>query len=81
MAFSIGFIVGPLAGAWFAISNATSPNLWGETPALYALLLSLINIAVVLLFVPETLPKVCILILLYFYTLYCIRDRKGVVCN
>lgn len=55
LAFSIGFIVGPLAGAWFAKSN----DLWGERPAHYALFLSLANVALVAFFVPETLSKVC----------------------
>lgn len=57
LAFSIGFIVGPLAGAWFAKSNMTS-GLWGEKPALYALSLSLANITLVTMFIPETLSKV-----------------------
>ncbi|OWR50956.1 hypothetical protein KGM_205894 [Danaus plexippus plexippus] len=56
LAFSIGFIVGPLAGAWFAKSNMTS-GLWGEKPALYALSLSLANITLVTMFIPETLSK------------------------
>lgn len=56
LAFSIGFIVGPLAGAWFARSSATS-GLWGERPAFWALALSLANIALVFFCIPETLPK------------------------
>nr|XP_034830838.1 major facilitator superfamily domain-containing protein 10-like [Maniola hyperantus] len=57
LAFSIGFIVGPLAGAWFAISTDVSSGLWGERPAMYALSLSLANIALVTFFIPETLSK------------------------
>ncbi|XP_023945949.2 major facilitator superfamily domain-containing protein 10 [Bicyclus anynana] len=54
LAFSVGFIVGPLAGAWFARSASGS---WGERPALYALALSLANVALVAFLVPETLAK------------------------
>ncbi|XP_041978435.1 major facilitator superfamily domain-containing protein 10 [Aricia agestis] len=57
LAFSIGFILGPLAGAWFAVNSSYETNAWGERPALYALSLSLANIATVLFFVPETLTK------------------------
>ncbi|XP_063618604.1 major facilitator superfamily domain-containing protein 10 [Cydia splendana] len=57
LAFSIGFIVGPLAGAWFAINNDNSSGPWGERPAFYALSLSLANIALVIFCLPESLPK------------------------
>ncbi|XP_045535832.1 major facilitator superfamily domain-containing protein 10 isoform X2 [Papilio machaon] len=57
LAFSIGFIVGPMAGAWFAMTTDTNFGLWGQRPALYALSLSLANIALVSLFLPETLSK------------------------
>ncbi|CAH2106249.1 unnamed protein product [Euphydryas editha] len=57
LAFSVGFIVGPLAGAWFAKNNNLSSGLWGERPALYALSLSLANIALVIFCLPETLSK------------------------
>lgn len=58
LAFSVGFIVGPLAGAWFARSTDVSSGLWGERPAQCALALSLANIALVMFFIPETLAKV-----------------------
>ncbi|XP_063380933.1 major facilitator superfamily domain-containing protein 10 [Cydia fagiglandana] len=57
LAFSIGFIVGPLAGAWFAINSDNSSGPWGERPAFYALSLSLANIALVIFCLPESLPK------------------------
>ncbi|KAG6450229.1 hypothetical protein O3G_MSEX006498 [Manduca sexta] len=57
LAFSIAFIIGPLAGAWIAKTSDLSAGLWGERPAFYAVCLSLLNIALVLLFIPETLPK------------------------
>lgn len=50
--------MGPLAGAWFAKNSDASSGLWGERPAMYALSLSLANIALVWMFVPETLDKV-----------------------
>lgn len=59
LAFSVGFIVGPLAGAWFARASATLPSgSWGERPAFYALGLSIANILLVMFCLPETLPKV-----------------------
>ncbi|KAM3961051.1 major facilitator superfamily domain-containing protein rtet [Aphomia sociella] len=57
LAFSVGFIIGPLAGAWFAATNDLTSGPWGERPAFYALLLSLANVALVMFFMPETLPK------------------------
>ncbi|XP_059047251.1 major facilitator superfamily domain-containing protein 10 [Achroia grisella] len=57
LAFSVGFIVGPLAGAWFAATHNLTAGAWGERPAFYALLLSLTNVALVVFFMPETLPK------------------------
>ncbi|CAB3224323.1 unnamed protein product [Arctia plantaginis] len=57
LAFSIGFIVGPLAGAYFAINSDLESGAWGERPAFYALSLSLANILVVLFLIPETLSK------------------------
>ncbi|KAJ0177309.1 hypothetical protein K1T71_007318 [Dendrolimus kikuchii] len=56
LAFSIGFIVGPLAGAWFAKSDL-SAGPWGERPALYSLGLGIANIALVFFCIPETLSK------------------------
>ena len=60
LAFSIGFIVGPVTGAWFALNSDLSSGAWGERPAMYALCLSLANILLVLFFIPETLTKVSI---------------------
>ncbi|KAI5651799.1 major facilitator superfamily domain-containing protein [Phthorimaea operculella] len=63
LAFSIGFIAGPLAGAWFAKTNDPSVGAWGERAAFYALGLSLANILLVTFCIPETLHKVTALIL------------------
>ncbi|XP_049869434.1 major facilitator superfamily domain-containing protein 10 [Pectinophora gossypiella] len=57
LAFSIGFIAGPLAGAWFAKTNDPSYGAWGERAAFWALALSTANIALVFFCIPETLDK------------------------
>lgn len=53
LAFSVGFTLGPLGGAWLARGVAG-----GAAPAACALALSLANMALVALALPETLPKV-----------------------
>ncbi|XP_028178056.1 major facilitator superfamily domain-containing protein 10 isoform X1 [Ostrinia furnacalis] len=57
LAFSVGFILGPLAGAWFSKTRDGSSGPWGERPAYYALGLSLANVALVSFCIPETLSK------------------------
>ncbi|XP_026324847.1 major facilitator superfamily domain-containing protein 10 isoform X1 [Hyposmocoma kahamanoa] len=57
LAFSIGFMAGPLAGAWFAKTGNISSGGWGERPAFYALALALANIILVTFYIPETLKK------------------------
>ncbi|KAL4717995.1 hypothetical protein ACJJTC_013035 [Scirpophaga incertulas] len=57
LAFSIGFIAGPLAGAWFAINTDISTGAWGEKPAYCATSLAVVNIVLVLFCIPETLSK------------------------
>ncbi|XP_037965037.2 major facilitator superfamily domain-containing protein 10 [Plutella xylostella] len=52
LAFSVGFTLGPLGGAWLARGGAG-----GAAPAACALALSLANMALVALALPETLPK------------------------
>lgn len=64
LAFSVAFIVGPLCGAWFAKTSDITNGPWGERPALYALFLSIANIALVAFCLPETLAKVCSLIII-----------------
>ncbi|XP_007557917.1 major facilitator superfamily domain-containing protein 10 [Poecilia formosa] len=58
VAFSLGFTVGPLMGAYFAVSSKTTGNVFYETPALLALTFSVIDIFVIWMMLPETLPKV-----------------------
>ena len=60
IAFSIGFIVGPLLGAMFAAHSRARGVTTSETffylPALFALCLSLLNIIFVAVFFDESLP-------------------------
>ncbi|KAM4745257.1 major facilitator superfamily domain-containing protein 10-like isoform 1-T3 [Anableps anableps] len=58
VAFSLGFTVGPLMGAYFAASSKTAGNVFYETPALLALAFSVADIFFIWLMLPETLPKV-----------------------
>lgn len=55
IAFSLGFTVGPLLGAFLAISSKTSDNVFYQTPALLALAFSVCDLLFILLMLPETL--------------------------
>uniref|UniRef100_A0A1A8IQ06 Major facilitator superfamily domain-containing protein 10 n=2 Tax=Nothobranchius kuhntae TaxID=321403 RepID=A0A1A8IQ06_NOTKU len=57
VAFSLGFTVGPLMGAYFAISSRTSGSVFFQTPALLALAFSAADLLFIWLMLPETLPK------------------------
>ncbi|RZC42263.1 major facilitator superfamily domain-containing protein 10, partial [Asbolus verrucosus] len=57
MAFSLGFIVGPLIGAIFAVWAKTKVGDWFIVPALFALLLSLTDLIFFILCFKETLPE------------------------
>ena len=67
MAFSVGFIVGPLIGAYFSQQAHLSAELpdsemFFVSPALFALTLSLLNVVFLLVCLQETLPadkRVC----------------------
>ncbi|XP_075050389.1 major facilitator superfamily domain-containing protein 10 [Mixophyes fleayi] len=56
VAFSLGFTIGPMVGAYFAM-NTASGELFYVRPALLALILSVIDLVFILLLLPETLPK------------------------
>ncbi|KAM4708750.1 major facilitator superfamily domain-containing protein 10 [Discoglossus pictus] len=56
IAFSLGFTVGPMIGAYFAM-NTASGDLFYVRPALLAFLLSIIDLIFIFLLLPETLPK------------------------
>lgn len=55
IAFSLGFTVGPLLGAYFAISSTAPDNILFQTPALLALAFSVGNLFFIWFMLPETL--------------------------
>uniref|UniRef100_A0A8C7XXM5 Major facilitator superfamily domain containing 10 n=1 Tax=Oryzias sinensis TaxID=183150 RepID=A0A8C7XXM5_9TELE len=57
IAFSVGFTVGPLMGAYFAIASRTTGSVFYQTPALIALAFSVADLLVIWLMLPETLTK------------------------
>lgn len=58
IAFSVGFVLGPIIGAFFAKWAATNVDShWFILPALFALVLSAADLIFVLIFFKETLPK------------------------
>lgn len=57
VAFSLGFTLGPLMGAYFAVSSRTSGNVFYQTPALLALAFSVADLLFIWLMLPETLTK------------------------
>lgn len=56
VAFSVGFTIGPMVGAYFAI-NAADGEVFYVRPALLALTFSVVDLLFIILFLPETLPK------------------------
>ncbi|XP_044765860.1 major facilitator superfamily domain-containing protein 10 isoform X2 [Coccinella septempunctata] len=56
IAFSLGFIIGPLIGAAFAVWAKTRTGQWYIIPATFALLLSLADLLFVTLVFQESLP-------------------------
>ena len=58
IAFSLGFIIGPLIGAIFAVWSKSETGQWFIVPALFAFLLSLADLLFFIIFFKETLPKV-----------------------
>eukprot|EP00057_Strongylocentrotus_purpuratus_P011678 XP_011666152.1 PREDICTED: major facilitator superfamily domain-containing protein 10 [Strongylocentrotus purpuratus] len=58
LAFSVGFIVGPMIGAYFATKGGLfAEGAWAVTPALLALTLSIADLLFVFAFLKETLPQ------------------------
>ncbi|RVE67903.1 hypothetical protein OJAV_G00086430 [Oryzias javanicus] len=57
IAFSVGFTIGPLMGAYFAVASRTTGNVFYQTPALIALAFSVADLLVIWLMLPETLTK------------------------
>lgn len=58
IAFSIGFIIGPMIGALFSIYTNKTSSMWFWYPAAFAFLLSFADILFVYRFFEESLPKV-----------------------
>ncbi|NP_001084807.1 uncharacterized protein LOC431848 [Xenopus laevis] len=56
VAFSLGFTIGPMIGAYFAM-NAASEEIFYVRPALLALFFAVVDLIFIFLFLPETLPK------------------------
>ncbi|XP_061836990.1 major facilitator superfamily domain-containing protein 10 [Nerophis lumbriciformis] len=57
VAFSVGFTVGPLMGAYFAMADKTTAHVFYQTPALIALAFSAVDLIFIWLMLPETLPQ------------------------
>lgn len=57
IAFSLGFIVGPMIGAAFAHFSDKSARIWFWFPAIFAMTLVITDVLFVLVFLKETLPK------------------------
>lgn len=55
VAFSLGFTVGPLLGAYFAINSKDPESVFYQTPALLALAFSAADLLFIFLALPETL--------------------------
>lgn len=58
VAFSLGFIVGPMIGAAFAVFSNKSQGAWFVLPSLLALALAMGDLLVLTFCLKETLPKV-----------------------
>lgn len=58
IAFSLGFIVGPMIGAIFSMMSDKSSSTWFWYPAMFAFLLSVADVLFVASLFEESLPKV-----------------------
>lgn len=58
IAFSIGFVFGPMIGAAYAKWSHSQEGAWFVQPALLAVVLTVINIIFVTFAFKESLPKV-----------------------
>lgn len=58
VAFSVGFVFGPIIGAVFSRYARDQQEVFYTVPALFALALAVIDIIFVLMFFKETLPEI-----------------------
>ncbi|XP_061674463.1 major facilitator superfamily domain-containing protein 10 isoform X2 [Syngnathoides biaculeatus] len=57
LAFSVGFTVGPLIGAYLGVTSKTAGHVFFQTPALLALAFSVADLIFIWLMLPETLTE------------------------
>lgn len=65
IAFSIGFIIGPMIGAIFSVYSDKSASMWFSYPAAFAFLLSLTDILFIYKYYEESLPQVNVIRITY----------------
>lgn len=58
IAFSLGFIIGPMIGAMFAMYSDKTHHLWFWLPAMFAFTLAIADLLFIILCLKETLPPV-----------------------
>lgn len=63
IAFSVGFVFGPMIGAAYAKWSHSQEGAWFVQPALLAVVLTIINIIFITVTLKESLPKV-----IYYYS-------------
>jgi len=56
VAFSLGFLFGPMIGAAFSMWGKTQAGEWYMYPAVFALILSIVDVAYLAVFLKESLP-------------------------
>lgn len=70
IAFSVGFVFGPMIGAAYAVWSHGQEGNWFVQPALLAVVLTCINIIFVIFAFKESLPEVIFYYLKLFTVLY-----------
>jgi len=68
IAFSVGFVFGPMIGAAYAKWSHSQEGAWFVQPALLAVILTITNIIFVIIAFKESLPQV----IFCYYNLICI---------
>lgn len=81
IAFSLGFTVGPLLGAYFAISSNVADSVFYKKPALLAMAFSAADLLFIWLVLPETLTVNVQVSCETLYWVHCLAEvssNKGV---